>query len=85
MRYDPNKDTAPKVSAVGRGEVAEKMLEVARRHGVPIYEDLDLAAALCKLDLDEAIPPELYRVVAEVLVFIYRMNRLASQQESKAQ
>lgn len=83
LRYDPDGDAAPRVAAKGRGEVARRMLDVARQCGVPIHEDPDLAAALCNLDLDEAIPPALYRIVAEILAFLYRMNLLASKQESQ--
>jgi flagellar biosynthesis protein len=74
LRYDRAKDGAPRVVAKGRGQVAEHIIALAREHGVPLHEDASLAATLCALDLETEIPPELYRAVAEVLSFIYRLN-----------
>jgi flagellar biosynthesis protein len=74
LRYDRTKDGAPRVVAKGRGQVAEKIIAVAREHGVPLHEDPNLAATLNALELETEIPPELYRAVAEVLGFIYRLN-----------
>ncbi len=65
---------APKVTAAGGGDVAERILRLARQEGIPLREDPDLVAALAHLDLDELVPPELYRVIAEVLAWAYRMN-----------
>lgn len=75
LRYDPSRDTAPRVTAKGRGALAERIIELARKEGVPISEDPDLVASLIQLDFDEEIPPELYKAVAEILAFAYRMNR----------
>jgi len=74
LRYEQEKDDAPRVIAKGRGEIAEKIIEIAREHGVTIYEDDELAEVLCRLDLNQAIPPELYQAIAEVLAFVYRLN-----------
>ena len=74
LKYDRKKDNAPRVIAKGRGEIAEKIIEVARAHNVPMYEDKNLIQILEALDLETEIPPELYRAVAEVLAFIYRLN-----------
>lgn len=74
LRYDRGKAGAPRVVAKGQGLVAENIIGVAREHGVPLHEDPNLAATLNALDLEAEIPPELYRAVAEVLVFIYRLN-----------
>lgn len=79
LKYEPGKDGAPKVKAKGRGKVAERIIELAREGGIPISEDPDLVGALIQLDFDEEIPPELYRVVAEVLAFAYRLNRRAQE------
>ena len=76
LEYERGKDVAPKVTAKGRGAVAEKILALAREHGVPIEKDTTLLQALYRLDLNEEIPEELYQVVAEILAFIYRMNAL---------
>jgi flagellar biosynthesis protein len=75
LRYDRLKDGAPRVVAKGQGHVADQIIAVAREHGVPLHEDSDLSATLNALDLETEIPPELYRAVAEVLVFLYRLNR----------
>lgn len=74
LRYRPKEDQAPKVVGKGRGYVAEKILEIARAHNIPIREDKNLLQVLSRLDLDEEIPPELYRAVAEILAFIYRLS-----------
>jgi flagellar biosynthesis protein len=75
LRYEQAKDEAPRVVARGRGPVAERIMAVAREHGVPLHADPNLVEVLGGLELDLAIPPELYRAVAEVLVFVYRLNR----------
>jgi flagellar biosynthesis protein len=74
LKYDGKKDSAPRVIAKGRGEIAEKIIEIAGEHNVPLYEDKNLVQVLEALDLETEIPPELYRAVAEVLVFIYWLN-----------
>ncbi len=78
LKYLPDRDRAPRVVAKGRGPVAEKILEVAGRYNVPVREDRELTQLLEALDLDREIPAELYRAVAEVMVFIYNLNRQAS-------
>lgn len=74
LKYTQKKDSAPRVVAKGRGEIAEKIIEVAKEHNVPVYEDKNLTQILEALDLETEIPAELYRAVAEVLAFIYRLN-----------
>ena len=74
LKYDHQKNKAPRVIATGRGEIAEKIIEVAKAHNVPLYEDKNLVQLLEALELETEIPPELYRAVAEVLAFIYRLN-----------
>ncbi|MBW2489067.1 MAG: EscU/YscU/HrcU family type III secretion system export apparatus switch protein [Deltaproteobacteria bacterium] len=74
LTYDKDKDAAPRVMAKGRGQVAEKIIETARAHHVPLVEDENLVQVLEALDLETQIPPELYRAVAEVLAFVYRLN-----------
>lgn len=63
---------APRVVASGRGYVSEKIVEVARAHGVPLQKDPALAAALSTLELEQEIPEQLYTAVAQVLGFILR-------------
>ncbi len=82
LKYESGKDSAPRVVAKGFGKVAERILELAREHGIPIHIDRDLVGFLNKLKLDAPIPAELYRAVAEVLAIIYRANREAAARAS---
>ncbi|MBW2036823.1 MAG: EscU/YscU/HrcU family type III secretion system export apparatus switch protein [Deltaproteobacteria bacterium] len=75
LKYEPENDKAPRVTAKGSGVVAQKIVDLARKHGIPVRDDPDLVEALSRLDLGEEIPPELYVVVAELLSFVYRVNR----------
>lgn len=75
LRYQQGVDAAPAVVATGQGLVAEKIVELATAAGITIEHDPALAEALSQVQLGSAIPEELYPVVAEVLVFISRMNR----------
>lgn len=74
IKYSRDKDRAPKVLAKGRNEVAERIIQKAKESQVPVYPDQDLVQVLETLELNFEIPPELYRAVAEVLVFIYALN-----------
>lgn len=78
LRYKPQADTAPKVAAKGKGYLAEKIVEMARAHGVPVREDKNLVQILSRLELEQEIPPEVYRAVAEILSFIYRLSQRRS-------
>ncbi|WFR61840.1 EscU/YscU/HrcU family type III secretion system export apparatus switch protein [Paenibacillus amylolyticus] len=78
LKYVPGESEAPVVVAKGRGKVAEAILDKARENGVAVQEDAALVEVLSKLDLDEQIPAELYQLVAEVLTYVYRADRLAS-------
>jgi flagellar biosynthesis protein len=75
LKYEMEKDRAPRVVAKGKGLIARKIIEVAEEHNIPLYQDNELTQVLEALDLDTEIPPELFRAVAEVLAFIYRMNK----------
>lgn len=75
LRYEHGKDPAPKVVARGRGIVAQNIVALAREHGVPLVEDRNLVQVLEALDVDTDISPDLYQAVAEVLIFVYRLNR----------
>ncbi len=75
LRYSPDKDKAPKVTAKGAGFIAEKIIELARKHGIPVKDDPDLVEVLSKLDVETEIPPSVYIVVAELLAFAYSLNR----------
>jgi flagellar biosynthesis protein len=74
IRYDGLQDSAPKVTARGRGIIAEKIIEIAKENGIPIKNDPELVSVLSKLKVDTEIPVELYRAVAEILAFVYSLN-----------
>ncbi|MDA8162119.1 MAG: EscU/YscU/HrcU family type III secretion system export apparatus switch protein [Desulfobacteraceae bacterium] len=74
IHYDAQKDSAPKLTAKGKGFVAEKILEIARAAGVPVRQDSDLVEVLSHLELNAEIPSETYVVVAEILAWVYRLN-----------
>ncbi|MBF0624853.1 MAG: EscU/YscU/HrcU family type III secretion system export apparatus switch protein [Magnetococcales bacterium] len=75
LRYDAQRDSAPRVTATGKGRIADLILERAREAGVPLMEDPDLVGLLGRLSLGETVPRELYKAVAEVLAFVYRVNQ----------
>ncbi len=75
LGYDYTNEDAPKVLASGQGHLAERIIELAKEHHIPLKEDPVLVEALGQLRLGEEIPPELYRVVAEILVFVMEMDR----------
>jgi flagellar biosynthesis protein len=78
LRYRPEapfQDAAPRLIAKGQGFLAERILDLARLHGVSITKDPDLLAALEPLDLDRLIPPELFQAVALLLAALYRVNK----------
>ncbi|WP_456371169.1 EscU/YscU/HrcU family type III secretion system export apparatus switch protein [Thermodesulfatator atlanticus] len=75
LKYEPAKDKAPKVVAKGEGLLAEKIIELAKDHGIPIKEDQELIEALMKIELEREIPPELYEAVATLLAWALRLNQ----------
>lgn len=75
LAYNPG-DTAPEIIATGKGALAEKIIEKAKEADVPLYRDDKLADTLSKLEIGDMIPPELYKVVAEILVFVDEMDKL---------
>lgn len=80
IKYDGATDAAPKVTASGRGMVAERIIAIAGENGVPIKSDPDLIQVLSKLKVGAEIPEELYRAVAEILAFVYSLNENQRQQ-----
>jgi flagellar biosynthesis protein len=78
LSYHPDSADAPVLTAKGSGKTAEKIIEKAHEHQIPIQEDPSLVNLLGKLDINERIPDELFQAVAEVFAFIYKMD-----QESK--
>lgn len=75
LTYDPM-DQAPQIVASGKGALAERIVEQAQEHDVPTYVDQGLADTLLKLEVGDYIPPELYGVVAEILVYVDKMDRI---------
>ncbi|QWR78826.1 flagellar biosynthesis protein FlhB [Candidatus Magnetomonas plexicatena] len=75
LKYKPSDSGAPRVVAKGSGLIAQKILDVAKAHGIPIKEDKQLVEILSALDLYKEIPQELYKAVAEVLAFIYSLSK----------
>lgn len=69
-------ETAPKISALGKGEMAERIIKTAKENNVPIYENGELVETLLNFDIGQEIPAELYAVVAEILVFISNIDRI---------
>jgi flagellar biosynthesis protein len=74
LRYVPALDRAPKVTAKGSGLLAQKIIELAKKHGISIKEDPVLIQILSQLDFYQEIPPSIYVVVAEILAFVYSVN-----------
>ena len=78
LKYEKG-DSAPKILASGKGYVAEQIISEAEKNDVPFYKDDDLANTLSKLNIGDAIPPELYEVVAEILVFVNDMEKIKAK------
>lgn len=75
LRYKPGLEQAPRVIAAGKGKIAEKIIRIAKEHNIHVHNDPDLVEMLSELEINSEIPPELYVVVSEILVFIYSLNR----------
>jgi flagellar biosynthesis protein len=76
-------DAAPKIVAKGRGLIADEIISRAKEHGVFVHESKELVSLLMKVELDQDIPPALYRVVAELLAWLYHIeNEKSAHSES---
>ena len=78
LSYDPE-DDAPRVIASGRGALAERIIEKAQESAVPVHRDDKLADTLSRLEIGDMIPPELYEVVAEILIFVDSMDKVKAK------
>ncbi len=78
LMYDPD-NNAPQVVAAGKGKIAERIVEKAKESDVATYVDEGLADTLLKLDIGDTIPPELYGVVAEILVYVDKMDKIKNK------
>ncbi|MFD2044087.1 EscU/YscU/HrcU family type III secretion system export apparatus switch protein [Ornithinibacillus salinisoli] len=81
LQYDPNRESVPKVTANGKGLIAENIIEKAKMNDVPIIEDPSLVELLAELNINEKIPQELYQAVAEVFAFIYHTDQQLNDEE----
>lgn len=77
LKYEREKDSAPRVAAKGKGYIAQAIIELAQKHNIEIKEDKDLARLLSTLDIDAPIPLEAYAAVAEILAYVYKANEQA--------
>jgi flagellar biosynthesis protein len=75
LKYDKEKNSAPVVSAKGKGKTAAKIIQIAKENDVPLRKDEDLVELLSQVELDNEIPPEMYKAIAEVFSFIYKSTR----------
>jgi len=75
LKYDAELSSAPKVTAKGEGFTAENIIKIAKLHDVPIKKDEDLVELLSKLDIDREVPAEMYKAIAEVFSFLYKMTK----------
>ena len=74
LKYNAESDDVPQIVALGQGYVAENIVKAARENEIPVVEDKSLSSALSRLSVGDEIPEELYQVVAQVLVFISRLD-----------
>jgi flagellar biosynthesis protein len=74
LKYNGGSNHAPKVTAKGQGWVAEKIIAMAEQQNIPIRKDKDLVALLEKIDVGREIPESLYKLVAELLAWVYQLN-----------
>lgn len=79
LGYDKDKDEAPRVTAKGKGYMAEQIIALAKEHGIEIQQDADLVKLLSKIELGTPIPVEAYSAVAEILAYIYKANKAAGR------
>ena len=82
LSYEPG-EQAPKILATGKGVLAERIIDAAKEADVPVHRDDSLADTLSRLDIGEMIPPELYEVVAEILVFVDAMDKIKAKMGQK--
>jgi flagellar biosynthesis protein len=75
LNYKEGENHAPRVVAKGAGFIAEQILAAAQKHAIPVYQNKTLSSMLMAVELDREIPPELYKAVAEVLAYVYRLDQ----------
>ena len=84
LQYKKGKNAAPKITAKGQGWVAENIIKMAQEKNIPIREDKDLLHLLSEIDVGQEVPESLYKVVAELLAWVYQLNQnYSSSEQSK--
>ena len=81
LTYEPG-TSAPAIVAAGRGYVADRIIETAKENDVPLYEDGELSDTLMRLQIGDTLPPELYKVVADILIFVDSMDTIRGKLNS---
>ena len=81
LTYEPG-TSAPAIVAAGRGYVADRIIETAKENDVPLYEDGELSDTLMRLQIGDTLPPELYKVVADILIFVDSMDKIRGKLNS---
>lgn len=79
LQYNPSSSIAPRVIAKGRGYVAENIMAAAQKNSIPVYQNKSLVNLLMALEIDKEIPAELYKAVAEILAYVYRVDQKAKK------
>jgi len=74
IKFDSEEDSAPKVIAMGAGEIARKIKEVARENDVPLYHDSSLVEVLSSVEIGEEIPIEVYEIMARIIAWVYTLD-----------
>ena len=75
LQYKKGKNVAPKVTAKGQGWMADRIIKMAQENNIPIREDKDLLHLLSEIDVGQEVPESLYKVVAELLAWVYQLNQ----------
>jgi flagellar biosynthesis protein len=75
LHYDMDKNNAPKLVAKGEKYLAQKIIDVAKKHNIPIKEDKDMVELLSKLEINQEIPPNMYKAIAEIFSFVYKLSK----------
>ena len=83
LQYKKGRNAAPKVTAKGQGWVAEKIIKMAQENNIPIREDKDLLHLLSEIDVGQEVPESLYKVVAELLAWVYQLNQIYPNSEQR--
>jgi flagellar biosynthesis protein len=79
LKYDREKDNAPKVVASGKGYIAEKIIQLSVENNIPLVQDENVVRMLCSVPIDSEIPEELYEAVAEIIAFVFEMDSKAKK------